>query len=460
MKLDALLRRVRSLRFRLTILATAAVAMILIVGGGLLLVGLQRVLTASVQDAASARAETVVLLVRTGELPDVVPVADEEDTFVQVVAPDGTVVAASDNIVGEPSLATVGHGAGETSARSIDDHPLEDDASVRLLEVGVATTEGDRTVVVGESLESVDEAVAIATSLGLSGLPVLGLGVGVIAWWLVGRALTPVEAIRREADEIGGGDLHRRVPVASREDEIARLGRTVNGMLARLEESARRQQQFVGDAAHELRSPVASLRTQLETALGSRRDVDWGEVSADLLAETLRMQDVIEQLLLLAQVDAVAGVGSRRTVDLDELVGRAVAWAGDHHGRDLRVVRVAAEALQVAGDEVLLLQVIRNLLDNAARHASSTVTVACRSEGSDAVLSVSDDGDGIPVQDRERVFERFVRLDDARSRDAGGSGLGLALVRDIVVDHDGSVRIADSVTGCTVEVRLPLLQAT
>lgn len=451
---EAVRRSWLTLRLRLVLLATVAVVLILVVGGLGLLAGLQRALTASVEDTARARAETVILLARSDDIPDAIPVADEEHTLVQIVDADGRVLAASENIEGQSAIRAEMVPVGSSVAYTIAATPIDDDAAARFVSTGVDGPDGPVTVTVGESLEEVSDAVAAAGRLGALGLPVLTLGVAVVVWLLVGRALRPVEAIRREAEEIGGGELHRRVPSPSRQDEIGRLATTMNAMLGRLEDSARRHQQFVGDAAHELRSPVASLRTQLETARASTRDVDWPELSQDLLDETLRMQEVTEQLLILARVDATSAAIVRQTVDLDDLADRQVRHASER--RTDVSVRSTASPVQVVGDPILLGQMVRNLVDNAVRHASSSVVVTSRQREGAALLTVTDDGAGIPPGDRERVFERFVRLDEARSREGGGTGLGLAIVRDIAHLHGGTVRIVERRPGTTFEVRLPL----
>lgn len=443
-----------SLRTRLVVLASVAVLLVLVIGGGLLLVGLRQTLTGSVETTARARLESTALLAQSDDLPTTIPLANEEDTLVQIIAADGSVIASSSNIEGEDALLSTPVPEGESRTFSVREPPIDDDHPARVVAVGVRNSSGDPiTVLVGQSLEGVDEAVRTATRLGAFGLPVLVLGLAFISWILVGRALRPVEAVRREADEIGGSDLHRRVPVPPQMDEVGLLATTINSMLERLEESALRQDRFVGDAAHELRSPIASLRAQLETARASSRPVDWADVSTDLWDETLRMQELTEQLLLLTRVDGQRSRIARIAVDLDDIAEIQMA-AARALGGDV-TIRSLVQPVQVMGDPVLLSQLVRNLLENALRHASSMVTVAVHVRGDDAVLSVSDDGAGIPAADRGRVFERFVRLDDARSRGAGGTGLGLAIVADIAAAHQGSIRVTDDGPGATFELRLP-----
>jgi signal transduction histidine kinase len=224
-------------------------------------------------------------------------------------------------------------------------------------------------------------------------------------------------------------------------------------MLDRLERSADLQQQFVADASHELRSPLASIRQTAEVARAHPGALPEGELAAAVLEESLRMQRLVEQLLLLTRADEGQVLRSPRDVDLDDLVlaeARRVARSG------LTVESSAVQAGRVRGDETSLGQVVRNLVDNAARHARSNMALGVREVGGEVEVVVEDDGPGVPEDERERVFERFVRLDDARARDAGGSGLGLAIVAEIVHVHGGSVSVSASpLGGARFVVRLP-----
>ena len=238
------------------------------------------------------------------------------------------------------------------------------------------------------------------------------------------------------------------------EDEVARLARTLNAMLARVQTSVEQQRRFVADAAHELRSPIASLRTQLETARESRTPVDWQRRSATLLEDTVRMQRLTDQLLLLARLDAAAGsVWRQRPVDLDDVALSVAQRTAVPAGvtLDLSEVRPA----QVSGDPILLEQLVANLLDNALRHARGSVRMRVRRDGA-AVLQVDDDGLGIPVDGRGEVLRRFARLDSARDRGSGGVGLGLAIAADIVRAHGGTLDVGDSgLGGARPEAHLP-----
>jgi signal transduction histidine kinase len=286
------------------------------------------------------------------------------------------------------------------------------------------------------------------------GLPLLLAVVAVTTWIVVGRALAPVEAIRTEVDAISAAALHRRVPDPPADDEIGRLARTMNHMLARLEQAQARQRRLVSDASHELRSPVAAIRQHAEVALAHPDRTTVGELAGTVLAEDLRLQRLAEDLLLLTRADEHTLALRRRPVDLDDLV---LAEARRLRGANgLRVDTSAVSAGRVEGDAAALRRMVRNLADNAARHADGRLALSVAERDGVVRLEVEDDGPGIPMADRERVFERFVRLDDARARDDGGSGLGLAIVAELVAAHGGTVAIgSSSLGGARVEVTLP-----
>jgi signal transduction histidine kinase len=320
----------------------------------------------------------------------------------------------------------------------------------------IQTTAGNITLVAQQSTAAVNRTVHSVSTVLLFAVPALIALVALAAWYFTGRALRPVEAIRSEAESITGSTIHRRVPEPDTDDEVGRLARTMNAMLGRLEKSSQRQRQFVSDASHELRSPLASIRTNLEVALRNSDRADWPAVAARVLAEDARMEDTVSELLDLARMDELdkdAPLESLPEVDLDELVL-------DETVRDHRVLvsTTRVSAGRVHGRREQLARVVRNLLDNAERHANTMVAIELRNDSDAGVveLSVDDDGPGIPPEDRDRVFDRFTRLDDGRARDAGGLGLGLSMVKAIVEQHGGSVKIGDAeLGGARVTVTLP-----
>ncbi|RLU99473.1 histidine kinase [Streptomyces griseocarneus] len=297
---------------------------------------------------------------------------------------------------------------------------------------------------------------------------VLALAAGVLAatgavagitWFTAGRVLRPVEAIRTRFAELSAHHLDQRVPVPPTRDEVARLAETMNSTLDRLQASVDRQRAFVSDASHELRGPLAALRAELEIALAHPGRADWAAVVEAALGDTQRLQRLTTDLLLLARLDAAPATGPPGSgpVDMVALVREETARRRPPGRLTLRVESVAGP-LVVRGRQPLLARLLGNLLDNAERHAlrSVTVTVARDEVRYRAVVHVQDDGPGIPLADRERVFERFTRLDDARTRDAGGTGLGLAIAHHVATAHGGTLRITGAGPGARFTITLPL----
>ena len=317
----------------------------------------------------------------------------------------------------------------------------------------VETAQGTITLVAENSLDAVDSTVDSITGALVLGVPVLIALLAGLTWWLTGRALKPVEAIRAEAAAITGSTIHRRVPEPNTDDEVGRLARTMNSMLDRLETASLRQRRFVSDASHELRSPIAVIRAQLEVGLRRGGAADWPAVARRVLVEDQRLEQAVDELLELARTEERADA-PHVVVDLDEVVLEETA-------RERRVPVDTSRVLagRVHGTRAQFARVVTNLLDNACRHAKTRVAVALLRQGHDVVLTIDDDGPGIASPDRERVFERFTRLDEGRSRDAGGVGLGLAMVQTIVERHGGTVSVDDApLGGARLVVRLPAIE--
>ncbi|MFG2074758.1 sensor histidine kinase [Nonomuraea maritima] len=269
------------------------------------------------------------------------------------------------------------------------------------------------------------------------------------AWVLVRMALRPVESMRRRMAEVTVSDLSLRVPEPPGQDPVARLARTVNETLARLQAAVEQQRRFSSMVSHELRTPLTGMRAQLEEAL-MYRDMDPHEAITGALTAAERCHAIIEEMLVLARVRS--SPSHRQRVSLTDLVREEVRT----RGWQLPVRLSAEEDVLVMGNAVQLREVLTNLLANAERHAESLVEVSVARSGGQAVVAVNDDGSGIPEQDREQVFQPFVRLDEARRRDPQGSGLGLAISRAIAQSHDGSLTIEDSPRGARFVLRVPL----
>jgi len=270
---------------------------------------------------------------------------------------------------------------------------------------------------------------------------------------VTGRALRPVEAIRSEVSAIGEGELHRRVPEPSTDDEVGRLARTMNAMLARLDDAADRQRRFVSDASHELQSPLTSLRARLEVNLAAPEEPDWRADERQALGEVTEMQRLVDDLLALARLDARLVSPERALVDLDDVVLSEAERLRTRGRVSVDVHRVSAG--QVLGDPGQLRRALRNVLDNAERHAGAEVTVSVEEADSTVEVRIADDGFGIPAEHRSRIFERFGRIDDARTRDGASTGLGLAITQEIVEAHGGRITVADGGPGACFVLVFP-----
>jgi signal transduction histidine kinase len=441
-----MIKRLATIRAITTAVATIVVAAALTVGAIGLIAAARSTMVNEVTESAQKQAAEVVGQLESGR-PPVLDVAGSDEQLVQVMTPAGAVVASSPNISGEPAVARLAPGQ---SAQVIT--PLDNDPFVAVSE-SAQTADGQRIVVVARALVDVLDTTTVLTRMLIIGVPVMVAVVGLTTWFAVGRALAPVEAIRREVDEISAAQLHRRVPQPKADDEIGRLAATMNLMLERLEAARNSQRRFVSDASHELRSPITTIRQHAEVALAHPDRMTAQELADVVLAEQTRMQGLVEDLLLLARADERVPL-SRAPVDLDDL-----AFEEGHRLRATTSKRVhtsGVAAARVHGDADALHRVVRNLGENAARHASSRVDIALTDLGDDVVLTVDDDGPGIPDAERERVLQRFVRLDEARSRDFGGSGLGLSIVDEVVRAHGGSLSITQSpLGGARIQVTLP-----
>ncbi|MFK0120899.1 ATP-binding protein [Streptomyces sp. NPDC090994] len=467
-------RLLGSVRARATLAATLVVAVALVAAGTAVLLSLRSNLLGEAGTSAERSAREVAAQLAAGTPYDDLSL-DVDDRPVQVADENGVLVAAGedlerisgtglDDVRPSPSPAAttgdeddedredgeglepgeIGEGTTITDGSATIDGDTED---YRFAAVTVETDDrGTLTVYAGSPLSAEHGAVRTALTVMLIGFPCLAAVVAAVTWLVTRRALRPVEGIRREMAAITASeDLARRVPVPDTHDEVARLALTTNETLAALQTSVERQRRFVADASHELRSPIASLRTQLEVGAAHPELLD----VEGAVEDTVRLQRLAADLLLLARLDA----GERPA---DGRVDLAALAREQAEGRPGVAVRSSDPQVTVEGSRGQLGRVLANLLDNAQRHARATVEVSVRREGGTAVLAVADDGEGVPAADRDRIFERFVRLDAARSRDDGGAGLGLAIARDVAVRHAGTLTVREAPQGGALfELRLP-----
>ena len=442
-----------SLRWRLLVIGVAGLSISLLLGGWLLLAALGWAFDRSVDASARQTTVDVAALIDAGQLPEPVPVAGVQ--LVQVVDGQNRVRAGS---AGADRLVPMLQPA--ELSRALSGEPLLIDGGraglAGPLRVSATAAGPERmSVIVAVPLADARQAIRSLRIALLGVFAPLVAGLAVIAWWVIGRTLQPVEALRAGAEEITGRpNADQRLPVPPGQDEIHRLAVTLNGMLDRLGSARRRQRQFVADAAHELRNPLAGMRTQLEVARRHPDGMDWPELTDDLLADAERLATMADDLLLLARLDEAQTAG-RPPVAVP--VGEALATVAARY-REARVtvgVRDGADGLLVRADPEDLHRALTNLVDNAVRYARSGVLLAADPQPGQVRIAVTDDGPGIPEADRERVFARFTRLDDARPDDEGGAGLGLAIVAELVRRHDGTIRLTDAGPGLRAEVFLP-----
>ena len=449
-----MLRRI-GLRPRITVFAAITVGVALTIGALLLVVVLRSRLDNAASTAAELRAQDVAALAEADALPRTLALPGEESAFVQVVDAQRRVVASTENIEGESAVVPQRpRGTGPLLLTQTIE-PLDDGQTMRVAVLDTTTNNGMVTVYAGESLTDVADTTSAVSRLLALGVPLLTAIAAAVTWWAVGRTLRPVRQITHTMSEITASDLHRRVPDPLVADEIGELASTVNDTLARLDASVETQRRFVADASHELRGPLAALRADLEISVTHPDRTDWTIVARDTLADVERLQRLTDDLLLLARLDAPQQQHHRH-VDLAAIVTEATR-AVRRSDVTVTVTGLDTPAI-VSGDRDQLHRLIRNLVHNAEQHAKNGITVTVVIDNNHVRLIVSDDGPGIPVDQRDTVFDRFVRLDNSRTRDNGGTGLGLAIVADIAAIHNGNVAVIDSDLGgaaFTVEIPTP-----
>jgi signal transduction histidine kinase len=440
------------LRSRLLALGVAGVAVALLVGGLALYAAVAVTLDRAAASEARSAAREVAALVEAGRLPDPVPVSGAQ--VVQVLDSRQRVVGGSvaadrltplvdrreaDRVADGGTVSVPGNRAGRSG---------------ELVVGGVRADRGGEAVLVVAAVPTADLETSqrVLRTLLLVFVPLFLLALAAIAWRVIGQALRPVEELRHGAERIGAGpDADRRLPVPPTRDEIAALATTLNRMLARLADAQTQQRAFVADAAHELRSPLASMRTQLEVAA---RLGEGGSLPDGLLPEVERLTALVEDLLVLARAGDDRTTRPAEDVDVHDVLAQV---AGRYAAARVPVlVAAGGDAPAVARvSRPDLERAVGNLVDNAVRHAATRVSLAARTTASGTVLTVTDDGHGIPEAERERVFDRFARLDEARDRDSGGTGLGLSITRELLRRSGATVRLEDAGPGTRAVVVLP-----
>ena len=432
-----------SLRTRITAATAAALLPVLLVAGAAG-IWLQRAdLTAGVAALAEDEARSLA-----ADLPDgpSSPALGSDESIVQIVSiATGKVLTGSAD-AGSAALLEAPPGSSPVHDTISDPVPDELD---RYEAVAVRSADGTSYVVVARSLESVDAATASTSLLLVVGGLLVLIATAALTWRATGRALAPVEAMRSRAASISADDPAGRLPEPASRDELARLASTLNDLLARIHDSTRKERQFVADASHELRSPLATIRALVESDRLSPHPRGHAGLTDDVLVETRRLTLLVDDMLMLARGDARAPL-PHQPVDVSTLVRTE-----GRRARSVPVTTAVEDGLVVQGDPDTLAVAVRNLLDNADRFAGATVELTARREGEDVLVSVTDDGPGVPAADRERIFERLVRLDDSRSRADGGAGLGLAITRQVIAAHGGTVTVGESPAGACFSIRLP-----
>jgi signal transduction histidine kinase len=450
----------QSLRARITLLATATFALAVATGAVLLIV-LQRYALVRVLDSTAEKTANDVAsqLRKQADIPNhtVYPTTGGVSAVQVIDATDHVVDASPGTDRVTPALGP----AELARARNGERLDVVDPSTGDRFRA-VARPAGRLTVVVLTDLSRVNDSVRVLIRAALIGAPISVLLLGLSTYFVVALTLRSVAALRHGAADITAAGLAgQRLPVPVAQDEIQRLAITLNAMLDRIEQATARQRTFVGDAAHELRSPLASLQVQLEVAQRMGPNNDWPGLIDDLLVDVGRLDRLVKDLLALARLDETGGHAPHEPVELTELVESIVA--GYHHGRVSVRVAPDSDDITIFGDRDGLHRVVVNLVDNAARYAAREVWVRVATvslgEAEVAQLTVVDDGPGLPESERDRVFDRFYRAETSRSRELGGTGLGLPIVRDLVRAHDGVIELTDrpdGASGLQAVVTLPL----
>ncbi len=459
-----------TLRVRVTAAAVLLLTAALLVSAIALAGFLRRTLSTNVERHLENQVDAVVKLAQAGELAPLLAPTGRESGQIQVIGADGTVLAKSPGVATTARLDVIPRPArGVRTAATVDGQRVDGDRGehYRVVARAAETPSGPVVVYGASTLRGSDRAVRALRVASAIGIPALVLLAGLFAWRAVRRALAPVDVMTAEVSEIEAHALDRRLAAPAGDDEIARLARTLNHMLDRLDAAARLQRRFAADASHELRSPLAAARAQLEVGLAYPDRTDWTGTATNVLDELARLERLAGELLELARLDSATGgaalgcptgpagaVPRRESVDLEELVAREAA---SPEWRNLPLL--APVALQgpilVSADPDLIVRVLRNLLANAGRHARSSITLETGVTDGVAWVRVANDGPPVPTEHRETIFAPFARIDGARTARSGGAGLGLAIARRIARDHSGDLILEPDPGGASFLFTIP-----
>lgn len=449
-----------SVRARLTLFFVFSLALVLVFTGIALISLVHRSLVTSAANQIQATITQTQERFASGPMPrsKVVVLPMTGDVVVQVTNVGGSQVWAASSAIGSaPVLARSRGDVGSSNGLTVRLVSAARTATyLKVISAGqvqtITTARGPGLVFGFVYTGPIDHRVSVLLASVAVSFPLLLLFSGALIWFLVGLALAPVELIRRRVDTIAARDLSERVAVTGGNDEIARLSRTVNAMLDRLESSSKFQQEFVSNVSHELRSPLTTLLATADRAANDQENADWPEVAETIIREGRRLDVLIDDLFWLARNDEHQVDSLRMDVDLDDLLFEESQRVRSMNG--LAVDTTGVMGTRVTGDPAMLKRMIRNVVDNAVRYAARELHFSSNYEDEYAVVTVSDDGAGVDVAKSGRLFERFVRADPARSRTSGGTGLGLAIVSEIVARHGGSAQFVGASEGTTIELRI------
>jgi signal transduction histidine kinase len=453
LRLPGGLRPQRStLRTRVTVVASLAITAAVVLGLLLMYLLQMSSVRRTVDGQLRTYATQIAQSAANGTWPTpLAPSSLDSNAEAQVLAPDGHVLAATRTLVGLPAVYQLPADSDTPVRQKAADGVIPKEVRV----IGLRTTVDSRpvTIITGTSTGLLSQVNAEFARHLLIGLPIILALAAAAVWLVVSRALRPVERIRHAVTDITSADLSRRVPEPGTADEIGHLAHTMNDMLTRLEDAAHRQRRFIADASHELRSPLAAIRTTLEVGLAHPDRAPWPVIAERATQQCVRLEDLIEQLLLLAKADEQQLSAQHQRVDVGALLQDFAANIPAHH---LAFDLDTALGVATLGDADHLRRLFRNILDNAVRYAHSRVLITATTTADGVRVEIDDDGPGIPAADRERVFDRFVRLDPSRERGSGTTGLGLAIAHEIALAHHGHIAIADNPAGGTrIIVTLP-----